>query len=206
MEVKQIAIYGTNDLNDNLPNGWKWRQTPGHSFLIPSSKANNVVPDSLRMGEYEEDIGWCVPVYFSPELFSEKLWLRAKQQFIDWMPKEYEAVTDTELKEGQSLTKDNRYFQMKNEVGRYALLTAWGDWCFDVPKGYVFVNVAKVLESHVGYQGVPMDAVRISAIVTQEVFNNRSCFNEEDLIRYQRSDDYYRWVDYEKATGKDRYK
>lgn len=134
----------SNGNTDSLPPGWRFRETPGHGYLIPASADNERVPDFIRTREYEEDCAYHIPIVFNPHLFTEEAVSRSVQGMKDWFPSDYERAFKVTLQRGESSSKDDYYFTPNDHVGKYTPNCAWGDWKEDVPQGMVLVSAGRV--------------------------------------------------------------
>lgn len=132
------------DLSKTLPKGWRFRDTPGHGYLIPSPEANANVPDFLRQHEYEEDCAYHITVVFNPLLFSHEILVSSIQSMKDWFPNEYEQAFNTILERGESRLKDDYFYTTNDNVGKYHPNCAWGDWYEGLPEGMVLVCAGRV--------------------------------------------------------------
>lgn len=130
----------------NLPRGWRFRETPGHGYLIPAQADNDRVPAFIRNREYEEDCAFTIPIVFNPHLFTDEVVTAATDTFKNWFPHDYERAFNTTLQPGESTMKDDYFFKPNANIGKYTPNCAWGDWHEGVPKGMVLVSAGRVHE------------------------------------------------------------
>jgi len=197
--------FGTSTYQ-KLPRGWRFQDTPSHGYFYPSNEHNQNVPAFIRRNSYEEDCAYHIPVYFNPGLFTEEVWKNSEQSFKDWFPKEFEKATGKVLAKGESSLKDNYYFNRIENVGMIEATAAFGDWCFDVPKGFVYFYGIEIQPKDKSYKvGSPSGDQETFLITDEKYSGNRRTFNRYELIPYKRNEDYYTWEDYTKKTGNQRY-
>ncbi len=112
--------------------------TPSHGGIKVKAKINHRIPEYIRKedGWYEEDCDWAIVTFIFPQFFSWEERSQAKHTFMNWYPDEYEKFTGEILKEGESYKKDEKNFLLAHK-NDYLVLSAWGDWHKDVPKGFV---------------------------------------------------------------------
>jgi hypothetical protein len=191
----------------SLPNGFYFRETPGHGYYSCAEVYNNNVPKLVRAHEYEEDCAWSIPVVFNKDLFPEKEYNQALQTFKDWFPKEYEQIFNVVLMRGESSMKDSHFYDLKENESKYMKRGAWGDWCFDVPEGMTYAILRKIVPPY-NYGFKSGEGEEISVLMPSETYSNgeNNFFEEKDFTRYVRNDMYYTWDEYTKKTGQERFK
>ena len=185
----------------NLPEGWKFRDTPGHGYLIPSADANNNVPKFLRESEYEEDCAYSIPIVFNANLFTAETVKSCTNTFKNWYPKEYEKAFKVTLKEGESSVKDGYYFERLNNVGKFEKSAGFGSWCYQVPEGYVYAILKEVLPTDVNCEISRATGKEITCLITEDLYRSQSCFELNQVIPFVRDETYYTWESFEKAGG-----
>ena len=188
-----------------LPEGWRFVDTPSHGYLYPSERHNQNVPSSLRKSNYEEDCEWAIPVFFNSELFENAVVENATKSFKDWNPQQYEKKTGQVLQPGESYMKDEFYYKRKNAVGKIEACAAFGDWCFGVPKGYVYFFGIELKPEDVKMKISKPSGIKESFLIPQEKYRNARIFNREELIPFTRDESFYTWDDYTHKTGKARF-
>jgi hypothetical protein len=190
-----------------LPPGWRWRETPGHGYLVVPNDANENVPSFLRNHhEYEEDCAWSIPVVFNKEMFVEEAYQQAMTTFRNWHPAEYEKAFNVVLAKGESHLKDDYYYRRLENMGKYEKRACFGDWCFDTPKGFTYAMLVEITEQDVNCTIGCATGKKVNVLLTQEQYKQGGPYNLENLIIYTRDETYYTWDDYKSKTGNDRYK
>ena len=189
----------------NLPNGFHFRETPGHGYFSCAPEYNKNVPESIRAREYEEDCAWSIPVVFNKNLFSNEDYETALSCFKSWFPADYERIFKTKLVRGESRMKDDHYFDLIENEGKYMKAGGWGDWCFDVPEGFVYAELRKI-KGPFNYGFDSGKGEEISVIMPSKTYRDKQFFSPEDFTPYKRCDLFYTWEEYTKQTGKERYK
>lgn len=189
----------------NLPNGFHFRETPGHGYYSCAPEYNKNVPESIRSSEYEEDCAWSIPVVFNKNLFPAEDYEAALSCFKSWFPEDYESIFKTKLVRGESSMKDSYYFDLVENEGKYMKAVGWGDWCFDVPEGFVYAELRKITAPF-NYGFDSGKGEEISVIMPSKTYQNNKFFSPEDFTPYKRCDLFYTWEEYTKQTGKERYK
>lgn len=200
-EADKETLYGTHTRAD-VPMGWRWLDTPGHGYLYPSEDANKRVPAFLRGTRYEEDLDYNIPILFNSHLFTRQTVEYAQAQFKDYYYKAYEKVFKVTLTKGESAQKDREYFLIRENENNYLLRCAMGDWCYDVPKGMVYVEVVKI-NKELSYEHNQMGVIE-SFLIRSEDYKSRQMeiLKKELLTPYQRDEEFYTWEQY----GKPRFK
>lgn len=101
--------------------------TAGHGGFKLTKKRNEQVHPALRSdnGYYEEDCDWAAVAWTFPELFSKRENAAAHNDILNWQPEAYEAITKSELKEGQSLKRDEAIFNERH-ANDYVVISATG--------------------------------------------------------------------------------
>lgn len=114
--------------------------TAGHGGIHVSPSLNAEIPECLRQsdGWYEEDCEWAIVAYVFPQYFPPEHVKMALDTLKNWRPDAYERLEGVTLQPGESYQKDKRLFREAHK-GDYLVLSAWGDWDSDTPKGYVRV-------------------------------------------------------------------
>lgn len=186
----------------------KHRETPGHgyfSFRGQFTDCNNNVPLQFRSHEYEEDCDWAIPLFFNFGLlksFKEKRMVL--RSLLDWNPDAYIALKKRPPSRRLSYLYDKRC-KFKENVGMMFCVGAYGDWCYDVPKGYVFMDFV----INTGDEDQSRCGAMYHALFTQEEYKSRPEFVEPSFILdriYERDETYLTWECYTKSTGKERFK
>lgn len=189
------TVFGTHT-GKNLPGGWCFLDTPGHGYLYPSAEANERVPSSLRESNYEEDVAFVIPIIFNSELFTKETVEACLASFKNWMWSDYERLFGVELKRGESSLKDREVFDLRDNVGKYLVTAAFGDWAFDVPSGCVYVEAVpiKPLMNEAALRAQPRETFLISS----EAYRSRhnSILEPGELTAYKRDETYYTWDEY----------
>jgi hypothetical protein len=188
----------------NLPQGFKFRDTPGHGYYSCIAQYNNNVPDFIRSSEYEEDCAWSIPVVFNKNLFTPEDYETALQCFKSWFPADYEKAFKTTLLKGESSMKDSHYYDLIENEGKYMKAGGWGDWCFDVPEGFVYAELRQITGPF-NYGFDSGKGKKISVLMLSETYR-KEFFTPEDFTPYKRNETFYTWEAYTKQTGKERYK
>ena len=203
----KINVFGYHD-HQNLPKGWRFRETPGHGYLIPSEADNQNVPEDIREREYEEDCAYNIPVVFNAHLFKQHIGEEAVQSFKHWFPEAYIKHIGP-LQKGESRLNDDFLEYVENH-GNYEKAACYGDWCFDITQGMVYMELRKV-NSKTAMLGKVMqkfdESEEISVMVPEEMYNRKGrfyTFEELQPYLYERNTDYYTWDDYEQKTGRKR--
>jgi len=194
----------TGRTND-LPRYWRFRETPGHGYLHIPAEAQKNVPAIFRESSYEEDCAYAIPILFNAELFTPETVKEAEQTIKDWFPAQYEKHFNVELKEGESSLKDQYYYDRVNNLGNYESFVGYGDWCYDVPEGYVYRGVKKVTMPNKEYKISSQEGEEIYVLIKNEKDAGRY-FTEDQIQRYNRDEKYYTWEAFTAATGQQRYK
>lgn len=184
------------------------RDTPGHgyfSFRGEFSHLINNIPEKFRQHEYEEDCDWAIPLLFNFGLlstFKEKRMVL--QSALNWSPKAYEALKKRKPSRRLSYLY-NQELLFKENKGKMYSVVGYGDWCFDIPEGYVYRGF--VLNN--GNDDSSRLGDKVYALLTYEEDKSRKLFYDPEFIKsreYKRDESYYTWDDYTKKTGKPRYK
>jgi hypothetical protein len=186
----------------------KHRDTPGHgyfSFRAQFSDCNNNVPPQFRQDEYEEDCDWAIPLFFNFGLlksFKEKRMVL--RSLLDWNPDAYIALKKRPPSRALSYLHDKRC-KFEENVGMMFCVVGYGDWCYDIPKGYVYrgfvINTGDEDKSRAGD--------KYYALLTEEESRSLPEFVAPSFITerlYDRDETYYTWDSYTKSTGKERFK
>jgi hypothetical protein len=207
IEFKQTQVTEQMMYKGKLPHGWRFVDEPGHGYFYIDAESQSKIPDFLRKRRYEEDCDWAIPVYFNPSLFSLSVVAKAESTLRNYYPKEYEKFTGKILERGESLCKDNGYYSILDNVGKWQSFTAYGDWCYDVPKGYVYLRLVRT-ESHQATYGLSMpQGEEMYALVTDEQYHQSNGFYDiSELTPYKRDESFYTWSEYTEKTGKERHK
>jgi hypothetical protein len=189
----------------NLPNGFHFRETPGHGYYSCAPEYNNNVPEFIRSREYEEDCAWSIPVVFNKGLFTPEQYETALQCFKRWFPADYERAFKRTLLKGESSMKDSHYFNLIENEGRYMKAGGHGDWCFDVPEDFVYAELRQITGPF-NYGFDSGRGTKISVLMPSKTYQDKEFFTPEDFTPYKRNEEYYTWDAYTKQTGKERYK
>lgn len=121
--------------------------TAGHGGFHVAASVNALIPEYLRnadsyangnAGWYEEDCAWALVVTALPDRFDAEIQASAKETLKFTYPDAYERFYGVVLQPGESYAKDERQF-MLDHVSDYLVLSCFGDWHADVPKGFVAV-------------------------------------------------------------------
>ncbi len=188
---------------NNLPKYWHFRETPGHGYLVPGMDANKLVPSFLRENEYEEDCAWCIPIIFNRDLFDSKTIESALITFKNWYPKEYKKVIG-EIKPGESTLNDS-YLQAQANIGNFMKAGCYGDWCYDIKEGMVYMELCEIVKEDIKENTViRASGKEISVQVPQEIYAAKNIFTFAELEKflYKRNDTYYTWEEFTEKTGK----
>lgn len=191
---------------NNLPKGFTFRETPGHGYLRLSEPLQKMMPAYARLHEYEEDCDWAIPVFYFRSLFDAKTSEQAEETLKDYNPDIWEKMTGKTISKGESYTKDLQFFRQEH-AGQLIVSGGYGDWCYDVPQGYVYVG-ARVMgateaedKPHVG--GF---LVKDELYQTHEPRSGYLTIITDKYVPYTRDETHYTWDSFTKATGKPRFK
>lgn len=192
---------------NELPPGWRFRETPGHGYLVPSAAANRNVPEKIRQKEYEEDCAYVIPVHFNGGLFTPETLIKAEQTFKDWHPTEFELCFRV-LQRGESYLKDKNFYARLDHLGQWEKGAGFGDWCFDIPKGFVYRFANRVILDGCKADRIqPPSREEISFLISDEDDHGKEFYTDADItMPYKRDETYYTWSDYEHKTGLKRFK
>jgi len=171
-----------------------WGQADYHEFLNAENTIVNVgtsshggigVHISLPMPEYldcettgqwrwyEEDIDWAKVALAYPQAFTPQAIESAKLTILNWHPKIYEKHFGHKPTAAESF-KVAEEENDKRLINHYRVHGGFGDWAWDVPKGYVYAT---------GYR--KSDNSNAGFLVPSDVYNE----NPSRLIL----DDFPRW-------------
>lgn len=153
---------------DNLsPDGSVIRVSTAEHGGIGIQHEKVIIPQHLRFGAiydqtwawFEEDEAVALAVLVVPHLFSKEYQECAKETVRNSYPDAYERHFGEKLEVHQS-----RELQARELVARtrnlYTPSTAWGDWAWDIPRGFVYVlGYRRSDESTAGFL-VPKDQYR----------------------------------------------
>lgn len=211
--MKTTTITIGNAINEQewqqgvLPEGWKRTDTSRHGYYIPDGHGQSNIPHYFKKAKYEEDCEWAIPVYFNRHLFPLSVVTQAESTLRNWFPYEWEMYLGRKLQKGESQSKDNNYWAILENIGKWQSVTAYGDWCFDIPKGYVYLRLIRV-ESHQATYSINVpQGQELHALVTEEQYHQSNGFFESsELTPYDRNEDYYTWREYTEVTSQPRYK
>jgi hypothetical protein len=114
--------------------------TGSHGGYYLSPEINQLVHAAWRdaSGFYEEDCQWAVVAITFPESFTPEKVAIAHRTAKNWFPDEYVAVTGEVVVAEESHTLSERAFLAEN-IDRFIVVSAFGDWHKDVPAGFVAV-------------------------------------------------------------------
>lgn len=134
-KVQQTSVYA---------DGIVFVSTASHGGFKLSRSRQSQMPEALRIqgGWYEEDCEAALVVVGLPQYFSDEQVVRATESVKNWFPDKFEEWTGIEIPVEQSLVKKNRKFEADN-ADNYVVISAWGDWQHNVPKGMVGVLATK---------------------------------------------------------------
>jgi hypothetical protein len=213
MKTKTKTRPTTNELIDEQkwykgywPQGWTMKDTGRHGYLYIDQDSQKNIPSYFRKARYEEDCEWAIAVYFNKHNFALSIVTKAESMLRNWFPTEWEKYIGRRLLKGESTAKDNNYYAIMENIGKWIGTTAYGDWCFDIPEGYVYLRLVRVESHHATYSISIPQGQEMYALVTSEKYKSGGFYDYEDLIPYERNEDYYTWREYTKATGQPRYK
>jgi hypothetical protein len=186
-----------------------YRSTPGHGYFSLPHHLNLNVPSQFRQNEYEEDIDWCIPLIFNfslLSLYSEKKMV--VKTLKNWHPEIY-LFLKKKLKPGDSYLND-RALKHKSGKNMFFLTSAHGDWCFDVPKNFIYVSLGKS-DGSFDFLVNKSFSITANCLVSKEEYqslynNNPVDQNFVDSHKYTRNEEFYTWEHYTQTTGKQRFK
>lgn len=134
--------WGKSQSKTKYAPGINFYSTASHGGIKLSAGKNAEIPEYMRNvnGWYEEDCEWAkVVVFFRYEgYFNEKMIDNAHRSMMNWNPDEYERLMNCEIPLEMSLVKRDRKFAEDNK-NNYVVISAFGDWHPEVPKGFVGV-------------------------------------------------------------------
>lgn len=187
----------------NLPTGFRFEDTPSHGYYYVSAAYQKAIPATMQQHRYEEDCDWAIPVFVHRQLFTELTQQYAISSLATWHWQEFEQLTGIELLPGESYTKD-KHLAFTANLGREYVSGAFGDWCYDVPKGFVYVGTAVAATG----QTKPGKGYLIEKNRYNELMLTSPTYNwiTDEFTPYERNTQYYRWEDYTKQTGQARTK
>jgi len=118
--------------------------TASHGGIHLSPTRNAAVHPAWRnvRGWYEEDSDYNVVVFTFPDYFEPLDVERAREHLRNNKPDAYMAVTGEVLTEADSWKLSQRALRAKHRED-FVVLSAWGDWHANVPKGKVGVLACK---------------------------------------------------------------
>lgn len=186
----------------NLPIGWRFKSTPGHGYLYIPQELLEKMPESAQAKHpFEEDCDYMLPVWFFKELFEEEVRQSAEKTVKNWNYEIYEETTGETLQMGESTLKDDKLFY-QNNVGRLATVCAFGDWRFQVPRGFTYV-IAKEIPENPGHFPI-FPGPEFGFLVKHEKYDNRTksyIIDPKTDVPFVVSKEFYKWDDWEKKTG-----
>ena len=97
--------------------GVNFYSTARHGGYKVFKRLNNLIPENLRNENcwYEEDVEFCIPYIFIPELKQDlKTYNAAIYSFKNFYPDDYEKVFNTKLIIGESYKRDQETFYKRN--------------------------------------------------------------------------------------------
>lgn len=127
--------------------------TPSHGGIKVSPKMNKQIPEYMRTkgGWYEEDCEWSIPfVVFEGLLMMAAVTnsdsytlttIRTREHittFCNWFPEHFEQFFGVILAEGESSGRDKQIWKQRH-ANDLQVVSAFGDWHNNVPKGMVGV-------------------------------------------------------------------
>ena len=123
--------------------------TPSHggigvhkSLEMPSSLASLAMEPAAEWRWFEEDCDWAaVPLAF-PDRFNEAVLDQAKDCLRNWNPDAYEGFFGVKPTPEESHVAKDRYLKDLNKQN-FMPKTGYGDWAWDVPKGFVYCQGAR---------------------------------------------------------------
>lgn len=139
--------WGKSQYSQKITRGINFYGTARHGGFKVSKKLNESIPDHLRLddGWYEEDCDWARLVLGLPQFFSQEQTYHAIDTLKEWAWDAYEVHFNRTLKPGESSRKDQEMF-VKENMNRYQVVCAVGDWHEGVDKGQVLVYAQKPSE------------------------------------------------------------
>jgi hypothetical protein len=119
-------------------------ETAGHGGFKLSRKRQAEMPVALRRkgAWYEEDCEAALVVVGLPRYFDHEKLESATKTVKNWFPDVYEQLTGTIIPLSESYEKRERKFAEDNK-DNYVVISAYGDWHQNVPKGMVGVLATK---------------------------------------------------------------
>jgi hypothetical protein len=184
--------------------------TDSHGYCRFPAIINDMVPSKWRESSYEEDCAWAKPVFCSLHQFATATQEHAIRSVISYYPELFERITGQHIPLGVSYSKDCKMVEAYlRETGQPFADGGHGDWCFDVPKGFVFLYAARLLpngqKEKIGTFLVPQEDYNSS---DERQKYGRSFFTKlpASVQPYTRNEEFYTWDHYTQTTGKPRYK
>lgn len=142
----RYGLWGHVQSRGKIADGIMRVSTASHGGYVLNDARLAEMPEPLRkladQGHFEEDCAWCAVVLSFQHLFSPSIVMEAKDTCKQWFPEAWEAWTGKTLKPGESRTKDSKVWH-ETHKDRYIVVSAWGDWHEQVPKGMVGVRAIR---------------------------------------------------------------
>ena len=193
-----------------LPEGFNFHNNGSHGFYYVNDTIQNSIPLALRMDCYEEDCDWAIPVFFNRNLFTRQTQERAITILSNYYWKEFEKVIGFTLMPAESPLKAKQAEHGQN-IGREYVGEAYGDWCFDVPKSYVYIE-SRIASPKTGGGWLACDPEGKGYLIPVDIYNSLVLPTEgykwidEKFTPYERNKQYLTWDKYITSTGQNRYK
>ncbi|MGB3472091.1 MAG: hypothetical protein WBA51_14830 [Erythrobacter sp.] len=188
-ELPRDSIWGTpQHATQLLPGIWEVR-TASHGGIILSDERQAAMPEALRLDtvSYEEDVDLSlVLLAFETEFASlptkgiDLLIDNARASVKAWHPDRYTAFSGeaVDLNDSHVLRRRAAYTE---QIGRYVVVSASGDWADWVPHGKVGVVARRVSRvdalGHADYEGEP-----IHGLVDKDAYDSSRIVNGFDEI------------------------
>lgn len=137
------TIWGPIQTSTTIAEGIRLIATASHGgYLISPERLAELpaaFPRGAEGGAFEEDCAWCFVALAFPQYFDQAQHDAAVETCKDWFPEVWETWTRTTLPLTESRTKRRNawYHDHRDE---WLVITAWGDWHSEVPKGSVAVR------------------------------------------------------------------
>ena len=135
------SIWGPIQTSITIAEGIHCVTTASHGGYILSEARLDAMPTAFPRHDhrsYEEDLACCFVALAFPEYFDTRMQHEAHQTCKDWFPEVWEAWTGTTLSLDESSTKRTEAWY-HDQAQDWLMITTWGEWHPDVPKGFVAV-------------------------------------------------------------------
>ncbi|MEQ1844413.1 MAG: hypothetical protein ABL983_02405 [Nitrospira sp.] len=136
------TIWGPRQTSTMIADGIERVTTASHGGFILSTARVHDMPAAFPRHQnhsYEEDTAWCFVTLAFPQYFDARDQDAAQQTCKDCFPDVWETWTGTTLSLTESSTKRTDAWDHDHR-DEWLVITAWGDWHSEVPKGSVAVR------------------------------------------------------------------